>query len=306
MSIKTQLFKMSTKFAQSKVVASRNAPTYLVAGGIVALLASTVFAAKASTELEPIIQDAELALQDLDDSDNRAYPKDQGSIMNSRIKVYMHTGMRVFRLYGVSIGLAVAGTAAILYSHGLLRRREASLLAAYGILERAYDAYRDRVRNSFGEEVEDLIYRGREVQVNDVDAKTRKITWEPTKASAPTPRSEYAVEFGRDNPNWSDARPEYNLVFLRAQETYHNNRLQAHGHVLLNDVYDSLGMPRTPAGCVVGWLKDGVDGVVDFGLFDAGSPEENDYFYFFDGEGPIYLDFNVDGEVWYKIGQPKS
>jgi hypothetical protein len=90
------------------------------------------------------------------------------------------------------------------------------------------------------------------------------------------------------------------------QQNFANDRLRAKGHLLLNDVYDSLGLPRTAAGCVVGWVKGGNgqttagDGYVDFGLFDPETQEIRD---FFRGDnGALWLDFNVDGEVYKLIG----
>lgn len=297
MSIKNIMTSVTTAKARLGFKANKHAPTALVVTGIGALLASAVFAARDTHKVEPIIDQArrELDLIDLGDHD----PRERAMEVT---KVYVKTGFEVVKTFAPSIALAALGTASILYSHGLMKKREASLLAAYGILERAFDAYRDRVRATIGEDVEQQIYNGETMYISEVDQKGRTITWNPTKGGAPSGRSEYAVEFGPENRNWNSARAELNLVFLRAQERYANHLLQSRGHIFLNDIYDSIGMPRTPAGAVVGWLRDGKgDGYVDFELPEAGTPEEQDYFYFFDGEGPIFLDFNVDGLIFEDI-----
>lgn len=73
------------------------------------------------------------------------------------------------------------------------------------------------------------------------------------------------VIFDKDNMNWSQ-QPEYNLLFLRMQQNYANDVLTRRGHVFLNDVYDLLGIRRTPDGAIGGWLFGVNGGFIDFGL----------------------------------------
>jgi hypothetical protein len=98
----------------------------------------------------------------------------------------------------------------------------------------------------------------------------------------------YAREFNGANRHWS-GHPQDNKMFLKAQEQWCNDRLNAVGHVFLNEVYDMLGFDRTSAGAVVGWLK-GDGNFVDFGMVEV--------------EGDFTLNFNVQGVIWDKIGGP--
>lgn len=85
---------------------------------------------------------------------------------------------------------------------------------------------------------------------------------------------------------------QMNLTFLKCQEDFVNHLLELRGHVMLNDVYDTLGMNRTAAGAVVGWIKS--EGKhIDFGVKELPS---------LDDERPtIFLDFNVQGLAFDKI-----
>ena len=88
-------------------------------------------------------------------------------------------------------------------------------------------------------------------------------------------------------------------MFLRRQEDWANELLKAKGHLFLNEVYDMLGIPRTKAGQVVGWIYDEKnpigDNFVDFGIYDIHRPRNRD---FVNGiERTILLDFNVDGNI---------
>jgi len=61
-------------------------------------------------------------------------------------------------------------------------------------------------------------------------------------------------------------------------------------------VYDTLGIPRSPAGQVVGWVVGHGDGYVDFGI---GKHDGTMAQAFVNGdERSILLDFNVDGVVY--------
>lgn len=105
--------------------------------------------------------------------------------------------------------------------------------------------------------------------------------------------SQYARFFDEGCPGWTKDS-EYNLSFLKIQQQYANDILKSRGYIFLNDVYVMLGMPRTKAGQVVGWIyneKNPVgDNYVDFGIFDDCNRDfVNGYKTF------ALLDFNVDG-----------
>lgn len=107
--------------------------------------------------------------------------------------------------------------------------------------------------------------------------------------------SQYARLFDDSCVGWTKD-PEYNMHFLKSQQDYCNYKLKAKGHLFLNEVYDILGIPRTKAGAVVGWVYDEKnpigDNFVDFGLFDESN---NDFINGF--KSTAILDFNVDGNI---------
>ena len=84
-----------------------------------------------------------------------------------------------------------------------------------------------------------------------------------------------------------------NRFFLMAQQAYSNELLMQRGYLFLNEVFDMLGMARTKAGQIVGWLYDAKnpigDNFVDFGLCRDDPPKGIN--------GAIVLNFNVDGNI---------
>lgn len=90
----------------------------------------------------------------------------------------------------------------------------------------------------------------------------------------------FTFVFDENNSLWVST-PEYNRMFLRAQQQYANDLLHASTKPLfLNDVLGMLGIPRTAAGQVVGWAAIST---VDFGVQEEA--------------GRIVLKFNIDGPV---------
>ena len=90
----------------------------------------------------------------------------------------------------------------------------------------------------------------------------------------------------------------YELIFLiKALEHYFNKKLKLQGYVLLNDVYESLGLRRINEYDNVGRLYNEEnpigDNFIDFGISGPFS-----FMYGIDKDN-IILDFNVDGVIRY-------
>jgi hypothetical protein len=89
----------------------------------------------------------------------------------------------------------------------------------------------------------------------------------------------YFTTFGQASSSWSPGvhHEEYNWLFLKAQQNYANDLLNARGYIFLNDVLNILGLPPTPIGQLIGWDRDladaGAEAIVNFGCWD--SDDEN-------------------------------
>ncbi len=101
-------------------------------------------------------------------------------------------------------------------------------------------------------------------------------------------KSNYTKVFDSNCEHWFEDQ-EVNLLYLKAQQRFANDKLKANGYLFLNDVYDLLGIPRTKTGQIVGWYYD-LTNAFDDNHIDFGINEKQD------GSG-IELDFNVDGYI---------
>ena len=291
---------ITSKVGRQLLVAQKHSPTLLFVGGVAGVVATTVTACRSTLRLEEVLLEIEVdktKAKDLREADIPNYT-DQ-DFKKDMAFLYVRSVVKVTKLYGPSILLGAASIAALTGSHKILTSRNTALTAAYAAVERSYRDYRDRVVAEYGEDKDREFRHGsttREVMVEETNGPKKK----KIKTVGDGKVSDYARFFEEFNTNWSP-QPEYNLVFLRAQQTWMNQKLQATGHVFLNEVYDALGIERSKAGQVVGWLKDGEgDGYIDFGIWDG-----QDMLKFHDfvtgREGGILLDFNVDGIVYDKI-----
>lgn len=107
--------------------------------------------------------------------------------------------------------------------------------------------------------------------------------------------SQYARWYDDSCPGWTKDE-WFNRSFITHQERYLNDVLRVRGHLYLNEVYDCLGMARTRAGQLIGWIYEKgksvkisiIDSRPDDGMVNGLS-------------SGLLLDFNVDGIIIDKM-----
>lgn len=287
---------ITQKVARGALLAQKSSPGLLFGAGIVGVGVSTVLACRATLKMDEVLSEAKGKV----DLANTLQHDDYSDFDRKRDLhvIRVQTSIKIVRLYSPAIIVGGLSIAALTRSHNILTKRNAALTAAYAALERGFNEYRQRVISKYGEEEDrNLRYGTREVAVIDPETKEKKMI---TRV-APGEPSIYARFFDRNSGSWSK-EPEYNLIFLKAQQNWANDLLHARGHVFLNDVYDMLGLERSSAGSVVGWLltrNGSTDNFISFGVFEGKTDKARDFVNGF--EGSILLDFNVDGVIYDKL-----
>jgi hypothetical protein len=282
--------------AHNALLAQKGSPKMLFAAGMVGMVGSTVLACRATLKMDEVVGEAKGKLDMAKTLEHEDYSeKDRQRDISL---IYFQTSVKVARLYLPAVIVGGASIAALTYSHNILTRRNAALMAAYSALDKGFREYRTRVIAKYGEDEDrNLRYGTREIEV--VDPETNKK--QTVTRVAPGDPSIYAKFFDSYSTSWSKD-PEYNLYFLKCQQNWANDLLHSRGHVFLNEVYDMLKLDRTKAGAVVGWIlsKNGeTDNHISFGIFDGKTQVARDFVNGF--EGAILLDFNVDGVIYDKI-----
>lgn len=300
---------LSKLTGRSGLMFQKHSPEILLGIGIAGTIASTIMACRATMKVDEILDthkenvekinglwdQVEEGIVSLDDYSERDKQKDL-------VIAYTKTTVNLVKLYGPSITLGVASIACIVTGHKILQRRNLALIAAYKAVEQGFAAYRRRVIEEHGEEADYMYKHGlrkqeiTEMAYTDEDGVKHKAQKKQVIVEDPNGLSVYARFFDEGCDQWSK-NPEYNLMFLRSQQNYYNDMLKARGHVFLNEVYDALGIPRTQAGAIVGWvIGENGDNFIDFGVFDGDRPRARDFVNGY--ERSILLDFNVDGVIY--------
>ena len=296
------------KLKMASLQVKKYSPEILVVAGVIGTIASTVMACKATTKVNDILEKTKNDIEVINDvtehpemiSKEYEYtPEDRRKDLTI---VYTQTGVKLIKLYGPSVALGVLSIASILTSNNILRKRNVAIAAAYTVLDKSFKDYRGRVVERFGEALDKELrfnVKAKEVDEVIIDKNGKEKTVKKTiDVGDPNTYSDYARCFDDGCAGW-DKDAEYNLMFLKHQQNYANELLRSNGYLFLNDVYDMLGIPRSKAGQVVGWIYDEEnskgDNYVDFGIYDIHRQANRDFVNGY--ERAIWLDFNVDGPI---------
>lgn len=282
-------------------------PTIFIVGGTIGIVASMIGIGIASTKVRDVVDEHKKNVEDLHERYDNATTFSPDVKRKETADIYIQTGVKVAKMYGPSVLLACTSLVCILKSHNILTKRNAALAAAYSIVDKEFKGYRSRLIERFDEELDhELKYniKNREIDVEEVDEKTGEThtVKKTVKTASIDQHSTYARFFCEGCDGW-DQDPNYNLLFLRAQQDSANEKLRSRGYLTLNEVYSMLGMDLSVAGNSVGWLYDRNksadeqtgDGYVDFGIYNIQDPNTRK---FVNGKtNTVLLDFNVQGPI---------
>lgn len=309
--------KLTRAANRAWLTTKKHSPELLLVGGIITGGAAMIAACRATTKIDTVLaktkasveqihecaEAGEISVQQENEIVTVEYTEDDSK--KDLTIVYAKTAWEFAKLYGPAIGLGALSLTCILTSHGIIHKRNAALAATVTAIGTEFEEYRGRVVERFGEGLDrELKYniKAKEVEETVVGEDGTETTVKKTIEVVEDPHtghSKYARCYTDGCVGWTKD-PESNLMFLRAQQRWANDRLRARGYVMLNEVYESLGLPPSSAGALMGWVYDpeNPDFKIDFGIYNIHIPANRD---FVNGwERSIWLDFNVDKEPVYE------
>lgn len=301
--------KMTRAIGKTKFGVKKHSPEILIVAGIAGVITSAVMACKATTKLSDITERAKKDIATIKDVAEHPEKLPEGTEYTKKDSqkdltiTYAQTGLKLVKLYAPSVILGALSITCLVSSNQILRKRNAALAAAYATVDGSFKNYRRNVVERFGEELDkELRYniKAKEIEETVVDEKGKEKKVKKTvNVVDPNMPSDYAKFFDVGNENW-EKDAEHNLWYLKQQQNWANDKLRSQGYLFLNDVYDLLGIPRTKAGQIVGWLyrpeDPSRDSYVDFGIYDHTKEVNKDFVNGY--ERTILLDFNVDGPIY--------
>ena len=281
----------------------KHSPEILMVTGTIGVVTSAVMACKATLKVNDILEETKQDIEKINGVlENEEYA-DKYSEEDSKkdlVIVYAQTGIKLAKLYAPSVILGTLSLGAMITSNNILRKRNVALVAAYTVLDKGFKDYRKNVVERFGEKID------KELKHN-IKAKTFETVTVDENGKEKKTKEEVDIcdeisDFARffdEGSRYFTKDPEYNLMFLKNQERYANDKLKAKGYLFVNDVYRMLDIPETKAGQIVGWIYDekcpNGDNYVDFGIYNTNREKSRDFVNGY--EKVILLDFNVDGNI---------
>ena len=306
---------LTRKFNRVGLKLQKHSPEILMVVGVVGTVVSTVMACKATTKLQGVLDETK---EKIDMFHQGAEDGKVQSEVNGKLEVvdyteedctrdititYARTGLELAKLYGPAIIIGAVSITSILAGHNILRKRNVALAAAYTAIDNGFKKYRNNVVERFGKELDQELrfnLKSKEIEEKVVDENGNEVTVKKT-VDVVNPNdgiSDFARFFDESCPGWTKS-PEYNLMFLKTQESLANKMLQERGYLFLNDVYELLGIQKTGAGQRIGWIYDEKnplgDNYVDFGLYNYNRERVRA---FVNGYERVFLvDPNPDGDI---------
>lgn len=310
--------KFGMFFNRTKFWTKKHSPEILIASSIVSMFGAVVTAIVATSKLDKTLEPINKEIEEHRNAikEDTEHAKEHKKEL---VKTYVKAGLKVSALYLPTTLFFTTGMTCIFGSHKIMKGRNLALAAAYTTLENGYNAYRQRVKDKYGEDAEEKLYKDiHKEKVEVIDAKTGKVKTVTKEVPHCDKESYYDVMWDCGQLGWCDNAVQ-NFEWLMLQQAYFNDRLRRQGYLFLSDVYSHLGFDvnylgtkRAEASRVLGWIYDPLDktrdNYVSFGLTQPGTNialpkvaaqiEKN-------GCG-FWLSFNVDGDIFSgKNGQKK-
>lgn len=293
----------------------KHSPEILTVVGSASVIVSMVMVGKATTKINPILEETKENIERVHEGSEKGEVK---AVVNGEVTMvpysekdaqkdlaiyYAQGAVKLAKLYAPAVLVGASGLMCLWSANNLLHKRNAALTAAYATAHKSLKEYRGRVVERFGKDLDrELMYnvKAKEIEETVVNEDGTEQTVKKTVDVAnPDYNSIYARFFDESCRGWTKS-PEDNLRCLKMVQSWANRKLQSQGYLYLNDVYEALGIPKTKAGHVVGWIYDEVhpvgDNFVDFGIYDLYNEKAREFVNGY--ERTILLDFNVDGNVW--------
>ena len=293
------MLKATQMLAKGKFKLKKASPTIMIVGAAIGGVTAAVLACKATLKAEEISGEMQL-------KDGETYTADD--MKKDITATYVHTAVWLAKVYAPAVTLGGISLACMFGSHHIMSKRNASLTAAYIAIDKAFNEYKGRVTERFGDRVQhELEHNIKAVEVEST-AKNEEVIREYADVAREA-NDPYSMIFDESCSLW-EKDSMLNAMTIRNVESAANRKLRTNGHLFLNEVIDMLdpygkGCHRTAVGQVAGWVYDPKDetkqNCVSLGThcYVPGNEALND---FINGdERSVILHFNCDGPIIDKI-----
>ena len=257
-----------------------NAPELLIGAGITTMGIAAVKACKATAEDgAPVLIDAKTNLDWIKDE----YKDDEKEKKSRILTVYKGTAIDLTKIYLPSVITFCMGASMVLASHHIMTGRNVALATAYQTVNSAFEEYRENVRKTFGEEVdnklltgsEDIEYEILEDKGDGKKPKHKKV--KETVANENAKGRGYLRYLTPTSGYWVDD-PIGMELFLRSEQNTANDLFKIYKSYTLDDVWKRLGFAPNPLSSEelkMGWCEGVGDQFINFNVQKVKLPNDD-------------------------------
>lgn len=210
--------KLNDLFGKTKLFFKRNSSTILTCVGSIGVVTTAVLAVKATPKAIRLLELAE---------------EEKGEEL---------TTLETVKIAGPAyIPAAITGVSTIACIFGaniLNKRQQASLMSAYALIENSYKEYKNKLKTLYGDDAD-----------KEVTQEIVKDRYENYDVSV---SDEKQLFFDYFSMRYFESTMEEVLI----GENNFNKKLTLNGYASLNELYDSLGIPRVDYGYELGWSHE--------------------------------------------------
>ena len=274
---------------KTKVKVHKRAPEILLITGIIATGAAIVTACKATMKVEKILDERKEAKEKIEkavaekkqyEEDGKKHEYTAEVAKKDKMCLWRDTAIKFVKTYAVPGALFILGMTCFCASTVILRKREKAAVALANGTLAAWNAYRARVKEAVGEEVENNIYYDRKDDPSWVEIKEDgEIV--PAKTEARDPGHPFVFHMNAQTCKFWESDMRYNLIFAQKIQEEFDSRVfdgDFGGDIAeLNTVLKKLGMKKCGNCMTAGWVPDKMGGhvkSVSFGLEKYKLPDD--------------------------------
>lgn len=201
---------------RSKLFLNRNASTILTCAGGAGVVATTVMAVRVTPKALSLLDEA----------------REQKGEKLTKMEVVKVAGP----VYIPTVMVGVGTVACIFGANALNKRKQATLMSAYALLDQSYKDYKNKVEEIYGEEVD-----------TKVRSEIAKDKYDEEDISLTDDEKQMFYDY------FSNRYFESTIEDVQRAEYYINRALVMRDAVSLNEFYDLLKIPRIDVGEEYGW-----------------------------------------------------
>lgn len=273
MKVKNVINSLVPIFKRAGRKINKNTPEILLGAGIISTVVGVVTACKATLKVNTILSEASKTEEKMENSLGK--PCSDGTIYTNEDKeedkkiLKKQTIAKVIKTFIIPSIFVIGGLTLIISGHEVLKNRYLTVVSGYNNLMALYNSVKT-------DDKEEVKTDGKE----EVKTSDTQVLFD-----------EYSSSFRTNNL--------VNASHLKgALQTVNHKFRNSNEPLLMNDVLDALGIPRTKMGARLGWAKQNGDEFISFGK-ECDKFIEDCSHHKYDNVDAIgvMLDFNVSGIV---------